>query len=90
MLPAPNAYAGEVQQIRNKERSKRKLEDALMAETAMLDDVVGEVNSRFDRGKGRVTIARCVIYFILILEIHAGIDQVELLSTQCSAPICLL
>ena len=41
MLPAPKACAGEVQQIRNKQRSKKKLEDASMAETAMLNDVAG-------------------------------------------------
>ena len=39
MLPAPKACAGEVQKIRNKERNKRRLEDQLMAETAMLGDV---------------------------------------------------
>ena len=39
MLPAPKACAGEVQKIRNKERNKRRLEDQLMAETAMLGAV---------------------------------------------------
>ena len=39
MLPAPNACAGEVQKIRNKERNKRRPEDEVMAETAMLGDV---------------------------------------------------
>ena len=41
MLPAPKACAGEVQKMRNKERSKRRLEDEPMAETAMLGDVAG-------------------------------------------------
>ena len=41
MLPAPKACAGEVQKIKNKERNKRKLEDEVMAETAMVGDIAG-------------------------------------------------
>ena len=47
MLPAPKACAGEVQKIRNNERNKRRVEDEVMAETAMLGEIAG-VRSKTD------------------------------------------